>query len=362
MRVGPAVAVAMIGSFVVSMDVSIANAVLPAIVSTFHGVTRPEVSWTITAYAIAFAAALVPAGRIADRGGRRRAFLAGLVLFAGGSALCGGAWSMPVLLLGRVAQGIGAAAAQPASLGLLLARMGEGSRSEMAARWAGAGAVGIALGPLVGGALSTLATWRLAFLVNLPIVAVACVLAPRVLPETERHPGRPLPDPAGAVLLALAAATATLGISEITAWGVGDTRTLLAISGGTLASWAFVQRSKLVSEPVLDLALFRRGTVALVTATTVFYAAGFFGLLFSFLILFLTTAWHLSTVEAGLGITPMALVVASLSPAMGRVAARHGFRGPLALGAAIVAAGLCVDAAVQSGGAFNASWIALAGL
>jgi EmrB/QacA subfamily drug resistance transporter len=352
-------AITMVGGFIVSMDVSIANAVLPAIGKTFDGVSRPALSWTITGYAIAFAAALVPAGRIADRAGRRRTFLGGLVVFALGSTLCGLAWDLPALLLGRVTQGVGAAAAQPASLGLLLAAGGPSRRPEMAARWSGAGAVGIALGPVIGGALTTLISWRFAFLVNLPIVAVAWLVGPRVLPETERHPGRPLPDPLGAILLASSAALLTLGISELSGWGAADPRTLGGLTLGVAAAYAFLRRSRATPEPLLDLSLFRRRAVALVTVTTVFYSAGFFGLLFSF-ILFLTGAWHLTTIEAGLCIVPMAGTVVVLSLRVGALAQRHGFRIPLAAGAGLAATGLALDAAIQSGHAFNPSWIAVA--
>jgi len=348
-----------IGAFVVSLDISIATAVLPAVGRTFAGATRPALSWTITAYAITFAAVLVPAGRLADRGGRRRAFLGGLAVFAVGSALCGFAWSLPALLAGRVIQGVGAAAAQPASLALLLAAGGASRRAELAARWSGAGAVGIAAGPVLGGALTTLISWRLAFLVNLPVVALALAFGPRSLPETERHPGRRLPDPLGALLLAVAAATLTLAISEMTSWGIGDPRILAAFSLAVLAGLAFVQRSRTSREPLLEFGIFRRRAVTLVTLTTVFYAAGFFGLLFSF-VLFLTSAWHLSTVTAGLCITPMAATVALLSFKVGRIARAHGFRLPLAVGNLLAATGLVADAVLQSGSVFQPSWIAVA--
>jgi EmrB/QacA subfamily drug resistance transporter len=352
-------ALTMIGAFVVSLDVSIANAVLPAVGRTFAGATRPALSWTITAYAITFAAVLVPAGRLADRGGRRRAFLGGLGVFAVGSALCGLAWSLPALLAGRVVQGIGAAAAQPASLALLLASGGTGRRAELAARWGGAGAVGIAAGPVIGGALTTLISWRLAFLVNLPVVALALAFGPRSLPESERHPGRSLPDPLGALLLALTAATLTFAISEVTSWGVGDRRILTAFGLAALAGAGFVHRSRTSSEPLLELSIFRRRSVVLVTLTTVFYAAGFFGLLFSF-VLFLTSAWHLTTVAAGLCITPMAATVAALSFKVGAIARSRGFRLPLAVGNVLAASGLLADAALQSGSVFQPSWIAVA--
>jgi EmrB/QacA subfamily drug resistance transporter len=346
-----------VGVFLVSLDVSIANAILPAIGETFSDASRAELAWVITAYAIAFAAALVPAGRLADRAGRRRVFVGGLAVFAAGSVVCGVAGGLAVLVGGRVLQGAGAAALQPASLGLLLAGTDPARRATFTARWFGAGALGIALGPLVGGLAADAAGWRWAFLVNLPIAAAAIALAPRVLVETPRHPGRRLPDPAGALLLAGAASALALGISELTAWGAGDGRTLAALAGGVLGAGAFVARSRRADDPLLDLELFGSRRFATVTGVTLMYSAGFFGLLFSF-ILFETSVWHMETVQAGLGITPMAVVVIALSSRVGAIADRVGFALPLGVGAGLIALGLLLQAATAGGDAFEASWVA----
>ncbi len=351
-----AITLPLLGSFLVSMDVSVVNAIQPAVGRSFASTGAAAISWTITAYAITFAATLVPAGRIADRAGRRRVFTAGLGLFGIGSTVCGAAPNLSVLLLGRVLQGAGAAAAQPASLGLLLSATPLGRRSVYATRWGAAGAVGIALGPVVGGAISVILSWRWAFLVNIPLVAVGIVLAPRALRETERHPGRSLPDPAGAILLAGAAASIALAISQATSWGLTSPKTDAAGCLGLLLSVAFVIRSNRVKDPVLHLELLRERRLAFLTATTVLYAAGFFGLLFSF-VLFLTNIWNLSTVEAGLGIAPMAAAVVALSFRVGNLPERVGFRPPLAAGAALIAIGLTINAAIASGRSFQAFWV-----
>ncbi len=356
-----AVALTMLGSFLISMDVSIVNALQPAIGRTFTGVSAAGISWTITAYAITFAATLVPAGRIADRAGRRRTFVVGLIVFASGSAVCGLAPSLPVLLLGRVLQGVGAAAAQPASLGLLLSVTPATRRSVFATRWAAAGAVGIALGPVVGGAIAVLASWRWAFLVNVPLVTAAVMLTYRTLSETTRHPGRSLPDPVGAVSLAGSAAALALGISQVTTWGLVDPRTLTCLAVGAALGAVLIVRCTRVPDPVLHLELLRDPRQALLTVTTVLYAAGFFGLLFSF-VLFLTSAWGLSTVEAGLCITPMAAMVVLLSLRVGDLPARVGFGMPLSGGAAIIAAGLLIDVMIQSGRSFTVTWVPVAAL
>jgi EmrB/QacA subfamily drug resistance transporter len=352
-------AVTAAGGLLVTLDVSVANALMPAIGADFHGDGRAAVSWVITAYAIVFAAALVPAGRIADRAGRRRTYLGGLAVFALGSVICGVAPSLPVLVLGRAVQGLGAAAASPASLGLLLAAAGGRGRATYAARWTGASAVGMTLGPFVGGSLTTLGDWRWAFLVNLPIVAAIAVATPRVLPETPRHPGRRLPDPVGALVLVLSASGVTLGLSEASEWGFTSVRTIGTVIVGVALALYFVRRSGRVADPLLDLALLRHRRVAVAGGITMLYAAGLFSMLLSFL-LFFVDRWGLDLVQAGSAVMPMGLVGVLLTTRVGRLVGMVGYRAPIALGASLMAIGLVLSAASLSGDHFTARWLALA--
>jgi EmrB/QacA subfamily drug resistance transporter len=343
----------------VSLDVSVANALMPAIGADFHGDSRAAVSWVITAYAIVFAATLVPAGRVADRAGRRRTYLGGLAVFGLGSVICGFAPGLGVLLAGRVVQGVGAAAASPAALGLLLAATDVRDRATYAARWTGAAALGMTLGPFVGGGLTTLGDWRWAFLVNVPIVAVTAVAAPRVLPETPRQPGRRLPDPLGAVLLTLGAAALTLALSQVTDWGALDPRTTGSVLAGGLLVLLFVRRSSRVAEPLLDLGLLRRRRVAVAAAMTFLYAAGLFAVLLSFM-LFFVDRWRLDLVQAGAAVVPMGLVVVVVTTRVGRLAGLVGYRSPLTAGASLMAVGLTVSATTLSGDHFAVRWLVLA--
>lgn len=352
-------AVTAAGALLVSLDVSVANALMPAIGAGFRGDGRAAVSWVITAYAIVFAATLVPAGRIADRAGRRRTYLGGLAVFGLGSVICGVAPDLAVLLTGRCLQGLGAAAASPASLGLLLAAVGDGRRATYAARWTGAAAVGMTLGPFVGGALTTLGDWRWAFLVNVPVVAVIAFAAPRVLPETPRQPGRRLPDPLGAIVLTLAAAAVTLALSEAGDWGVASLRTAGSLVAGLALALLFVRRSARVPDPLLDLGLLRRRRVAVAAAMTFLYAAGLFAVLLSFL-LFFVDQWGLDLVQAGAAVVPMGLVVVLLTTRVGRLGDLTGYRAPLTVGASLMAAGLTLSAATLSGHHFAGRWLALA--
>jgi EmrB/QacA subfamily drug resistance transporter len=351
-------AVTAIGGLVVSLDVSVANSLLPAIGRDFAGVGRAALSWVITGYAIVFAAALVPAGRIADRAGRRRTYLGGLAVFALGSLVCGVAPGLGVLLAGRVVQGLGAAAASPASLGLLLAATDARQRATYAARWTGAAAVGVCLGPFVGGVLTAAGDWRWAFLVNLPVLAALAIAAPRVLPETARHPGRRLPDPVGAAMFAGAAATVSLVLSEISTWGATSVRTIAGLAAGAVLTALFVRRSRRVDEPLLDLDLLRSRRVVAAAVVTACYAAGFFGFLLTFM-LFAVERWHLSLVQAGAAVLPPGLVVVALTTQVGRVAERVGHRLLLTLGAGLMSAALLVNAVGLGGDRFELRWLVI---
>lgn len=350
-----------LGVFLVSLDVSVANAVLPAIGRSLGRPPRAELSWVITAYAITFAAVLVPAGRVADRVGRRRVFMGGLLVFAAGSAICGAAPSMALLLVGRIVQAVGAATLQPASLGLLVGAVGVRARAKYVARWGGMGALGIGLGPSLGGFITSTSSWRWVFLVNLPLVAAALHSAPRLLQETQRHPGRRLPDPLGALVFAIAATGLTLGLSEGASWGWLDPRTLTSVGGGLALGAVFVRRCSVRVDPVLDLDLLRERQFALVTVVTVLYSAAFFGTLFTFM-LFLTGPWHLSLTDAGLAITPMPITALLLTSFVGALSDRTGFRWPMVAGTVCMTLGLGLSAVVDRGSRFEVAWLALAAL
>ncbi|WP_395695633.1 MFS transporter [Nocardioides sp.] len=346
------------GGLLVSLDVSIANALLPAISADFGGTGRAALSWVITGYAIVFAAALVPAGRVADRVGRRRTYVGGLLVFAAGSLVCGVAPGLGVLLLGRVVQGLGAAAASPASLGLLLATVDARHRSVQAARWTGAAAVGVCLGPLLGGALTSLGDWRWAFLVNVPLVAVVAIAARRMLPETPRHPGRVLPDPLGAALFAAAAATASLALAQSATWGALSVRSVAVLATAALLAWAFVRRSGRVAAPLLQLTLLRNRRVAAAAVVTGCYAAAFFGFLLTFMI-FAVGQWQLSLVGAGACALVPGSVVVLLTLHVGHLAERVGHRLTLAVGAGLMAAALLACAALLGSDHLQARWLVI---
>src|SRR6516165_314020 len=170
------VGVLAIAVFMSSLDLFIVNLAFPYIGREYQGTTLSALSWVLNAYTIVFAAVLVPAGRWADRIGRRRAMTAGLALFTAGSVLCGLAPGVGVLIAARVVQAAGAGAMVPASLSLLLAAVPAPARPKAIGTWSALGALGAALGPVIGGALVQV-DWRWVFWINVPVGLAAMVLA-----------------------------------------------------------------------------------------------------------------------------------------------------------------------------------------
>src|SRR3954464_889561 len=193
-------AVVALAVFLSILDLFIVNIAFPDLRRDFGGSSLSGLSWVLTAYAIVFAAVLVPAGKLGDLYGRRRMFVGGLALFTLGSALCALAPSVEALVGARVLQGIGAAALTPNSLGLVLPLFPPQKRSAVIGAWAAIGAVGASLAPPLGGILVEV-SWRLIFVVNVPLGILAIVLALRLAPEVRDERAARLPDLLGIALL-----------------------------------------------------------------------------------------------------------------------------------------------------------------
>src|SRR4051794_4997788 len=239
-----------------------------------------SLSWILNAYAIVFAALLVPAGRSADRLGRRRSFLAGLALFTFASALSAAAPSVELLVAARVLQAVGAAAVFPTSLALVLPEFPPDERRTAVAVWAAVGGVAAAAGPPVGGLLVQ-GGWQLVFLVNVPIGIALFVVAARVLHEQREEAGAPRPDLLGALLLTAAIATLTLGIVKAPDWGWGSARVIGLLAGAFLIGVAFWTRSQRHPTPVVEPALIRQRTFALANAAGLLFFMAFGAMLLS---------------------------------------------------------------------------------
>ena len=215
--------------FMVFLDVTIVNIAFPAIRRTFAGTSLSDLSWVLNAYNVIMAALLVPAGRIADRVGRRRVFFVGSALFLLGSVMAGSASSAAMLIAARVVQAVGGAALIPASLGLVLAEFPAEKRATATSVWAAVGAVAAATGPSLGGVLVQSTSWRWAFFVNL-VIAIAMLPALRVLRESRDSGCAGMPDLVGAAMLIVAVGALALGIVKAPDWGWTSDRVLAAWS------------------------------------------------------------------------------------------------------------------------------------
>jgi EmrB/QacA subfamily drug resistance transporter len=332
-----------LGAFMASLDLSIVNVAFPALERSFAHDSRATLTWVITGYSIVFGSLLVTAGRTADRLGRRRVFFAGLAVFTVGSALCGLAPTVALLVAGRLVQGCGAAAMLPSSLGLLLGAFPDERRSQVVAMWGGIGALAVATGPSLGAVLVSEGGWRWAFYVNLPVGALAWLLGRRVLAESAKTGSHAAPDYPGVALLSSGLAALVLGVSEGSSWGWSSARVVACLVASVALGAAFLRRSACHAEPVLDLTLFSSRSFSVANAGTLLYAMGFFAMLLGN-ILFLTSVWHYSILRAGLSVTPGPLVVAAVSGPAGRLASRIGFRPVLLIGSSVFAGGLALYA------------------
>ncbi len=331
-------AVTAVAVFMSFLDVTIVNIAFPSLRADFAETSLPTLSWVINGYGVVFAAALIPAGRLADRVGRRRVFLAGVVTFIVASAACGLAPDPGLLIGARVVQAVGAAAVVPTSLALLLPEFPVAQRATATAIWGATGAVAAATGPVLGGALVGWADWRWVFFVNVPIGLLALVPARRLLSESRDPRSSPSPDWWGAVWLAFGVGALALAIVQGPEWGWGDPRTVAAFVAAAVLLAAFVRRCARHPAPIVELGLFRVRSFAVANAGTVVFAVGFYGLLLCN-VLFLTGVWRLGIGLAGAALTPGALTAALVAPFGGRLADRFGQRVVAVPGGLLFAAG-----------------------
>lgn len=315
------------------LDTTLLFVAFPDITATFSGEPASTLSWVLNAYTITFAALLVPAGKLADRFGHRRAFLVGSATFTIASMVCGLAPNVQLLIAARAAQGVGSAILVPSSLALVMVAFPRDRLPQVIAIWGAVGASSTALGPTIGGLIVHSLGWRWAFFINLPVGIFTVVAGLRFLQESKNSSVR-LPSPVGVVLIASAAGALAYGVAGTSAVGWANTQTVVLLAAGLAALALFVTHQHRTDAPTLDLELFsirnfRWGSLAMFSFSLSFVAM-FFGL-----ILFLVNVWGWSVLKAGFAVAPCPAVAAVLAPRFGRLAGEIGQR-PL-----IIAGGLC---------------------
>jgi len=324
--------------FMSSLDLFIVNLAFPYIAKQYPGTSLSSLSWVLNAYTIVFAAVLVPAGRWADRIGRRRVFTAGLACFSVGSVLCALAPGVNLLIAARVVQAAGAGAMVPASLSLLLAAVPAAARAKALGTWSALGALGAALGPVIGGSLVQV-NWRWVFWINVPVGIAAVLLAVRVVPESRDAASRGRPDLVGAGLLAAAVGLLAFALVEAPGWGWGSAGFTGLLAASVACGVLMVMRSRRHHSPVIELELLRSRTFSGAFAASILYYAAFGAFVLS-AVEFLTGVWRYSAVEAGLAIAPGPLMVLPFARVVApRLAARLGGPGRVAVIGCLVNAG-----------------------
>ncbi|MFR9725537.1 MFS transporter [Streptomyces sp. MS19] len=347
-----------LGQFMVLLDNTIVGAALPDMQHRLH-VQLTGLQWIVDAYVLLVAMLLLSGGVFADRFGRKRVYLTGVAVFTAASVLCSLAPSLGWLVTGRVLQGIGAAALSPASLALLVAAHPvPQERVKAIGLWAGLSGIGLAAGPVAGGALTDAFGWPAIFLVNLPVGAALLLVGLRGLEES-RNPGAPTIDIPGTALSVLGVGAMTYGLIEGGARGWTSPLILGSFAAAALLLAAFVAVEARRSAPMLPPRLFRQRLFTVSNTAMVVVGFALMGSSFFFSQFFVYVQGS-SVLRAGLQTLPVSAAMVIVSPYAGRLAARYGFRGVVTAGLALAGLGLLALGTVHADTGYGDVWWRLA--
>jgi EmrB/QacA subfamily drug resistance transporter len=340
-RVGRWTLVASIlGSSLAFIDGSVVNVALPAIQQDLGGGLATQ-QWVVNAYLLTLGSLILVGGSLGDIFGESRVFAIGVASFAGASLLCGVAPNAPALIVFRGIQGMAGALLVPASLAMLTATFTGTARGNAIGQWTSWSGISFIIGPTLGGWLVDVSTWRLIFLINLPIAAVTLFLLMRLggMHQARREDLRV--DVTGAILGTAGLGLVVAGFIEQPRLGWGDPLIIGAFLGGLACLGAFVAYELRTPMPMLPLRLFRLRNFSVTNVETLSVYGGLSGLS-TFLTLYLIEFAGYSALHAGLSLLPITLVMFFLSPRMGRLSMRYGPRlfmslGPIVAGVAVLA-------------------------
>ncbi|MCW3002897.1 MAG: transporter [Conexibacter sp.] len=342
----PALFTCCLGLFLTTLDTTVALVAVPAIGRDLHAGGQ-ALQWVISSSIVVRGCLMLSAGALGDRLGHRRVFQHGMLLFGAGSLLCSVAPSAGLLIAARVLQAVGGSVLIPNSLALLTTLYPAGpKRSHAIGVWGATVGVSTGLGPLVGGALVDLLGWRSVFWINLPVVALAVVLARRCFPASRPAGRRPLDLP-GQVLGCGVLGCTTSGFISASGAGWGSTTPLILFGLAVLALAAFITVELRSPAPLMDVRDFRRPTFTGAIVVTVLAMVVLFGFLF-LNVLYLQDARGYSAFSAGLLVMPAMLCTLVLAPISGRLVAARGERLPATLAGALMLGGTLILARVSA--------------
>jgi EmrB/QacA subfamily drug resistance transporter len=336
------------GSSVAFLDATVVNVALPSI-SRDLGAGLSGLQWILDAYLVSLTSLLLLGGSLGDRYGRRRVYLIGLASFTTASVLCGLAPSTSALVAARVLQGVGAALLVPGSLAILSATFRPQDRSRAVGAWSGLAALSGAIGPFVGGWLVEAASWRLVFLVNLPVALATAAAVVRHVPESRDPQATGRPDVPGALAASLGLAGCAYALIEAPGGMRPGVVLAAALGFGGLAAFLVIEDRR--PHPMLPLEIFRSRQFAGANATTLAVYFGLGGAIF-LLVLQLQIVLGYSPLEAGASLLPVTALMLVLSSRAGVLAQRVGPRLPMTVGPLLVAAGLLLFRRVEPGASY----------
>jgi EmrB/QacA subfamily drug resistance transporter len=340
-HLGLALVVIATAQLMVVLDATIVNVALPDIQKAL-GFSGTGLEWVVNAYALTFGGLLLLGGRAGDILGRRRVFVAGIILFSVASLLGGFATTQEWLLAARALQGVGGAIVAPTALSLITTTFPEGPpRNRAMGVYAAMSIGGAAVGLIAGGVLTTYLSWRWVFFVNVPIGIVVALMAPRALTESERRPGRF--DLPGAITSTLGLAALVYGLTSaatspngVSHWG--DTKVIVSLTAAVVLLVSFVFIESRSPHALMPLRIFRNRDRSAANLIMLCIGTAMFGMFF-FLTIFVQTVWGYSALKTGIGYLPMVATIMVMAGVSAQLVPRIGARPLLIAGSVIASAG-----------------------
>jgi EmrB/QacA subfamily drug resistance transporter len=329
-------ALSTVAYFMVALDSVVVITALPRMQRDLH-VSVATLQWTLNAFGIAFAGGIITAAALGDRLGRRKVFVAGLALFTITSAVCAVAPDVSLLIAARALQGLGGAIVLPLSLTILTDAYPAERRGTVVGIYGGLAGLAVAIGPLVGGAITQGLDWHWIFWINVPIGALACFLAPRLLPES--HGPRSRLDLPGVTMISAGAVAVVWGLVRASDAGWTSAEVLTTMLAGLALLAAFIAWERRTQAPMVPLGLFRAPAFSAGNATGFLMTAATFAAAF-LVTQYFQFALHYSPFGAGLRLLPFFMTPMLVSPAAGAISDRIGRRPVIAAGLLLLALGL----------------------
>jgi EmrB/QacA subfamily drug resistance transporter len=348
-----ALALLCMAQFVVVLDASIVNVALPSIGEGLS-FSQENLAWVVNAYILTFGGFLLLGGRMADLLGRRRVFMAGLIVVAVASLAAGFASNEGQLIAARAAQGLGAAIISPSALSIVTTMFTDGSeRNKALGVWGAVAGSGGAVGVLLGGVLTDGLGWEWVLWVNVPVALIALALTPGLIPESRSESATRHFDAAGAITVTAGLSVLVYALVDATeaGWGSAQTLGLIGLSAALIASFIAIElRSK---APLMPFRIFRLRTLTGANVVGLLLGASLFSMFF-FITLYMQQVLGFSAIEAGLAYLPLSVAIIASAAIGGQLVTKLGFKPVLAGGMALISAGLLWFSQISVGGGFTA--------